>query len=456
KVAVVSLGCAKNLVDSEVMLGLLERDGCELVDQAEEAEVIIVNTCAFTAEAKTEALDAILETAQLKQEGKCRALLCCGCLSQRYAEELLEQLPEVDGFVGTGSVARIGSAVQAALRGERPLLLDPPSFLYADDTPRVRSGPQWLAYVKIAEGCDNPCSFCAIPAARGPFRSRRADSVRREFERLAEEGAREIILVAQDTTYYGMDLVGRPLLAELLGELDATGFDGWIRVLYMHPHRVDDVLVDVVAASRSVVPYFDIPMQHASARLLEAMERPERAEENLALIRRLRARVPGAAVRTAFVVGFPGETEADFAELLRFVEEAQIDRVSGFVFSAEEGTPAATMDRQIPREVAEERLAELMATQEPVSLRRNQALIGGQLEVLVEADHPEGIVGRTHRDAPEVDGDIVVADCVAPPGNFVRAVVTGAEVHDLRGVRVPDVLGAPTAQRWSRAVRMAG
>lgn len=453
--AVVSLGCAKNLVDSEVMLGLLEGEGCRLVVEASEAEVIIVNTCAFIAEAKAEAIEALLEAAELKQRGKCRALLCCGCLPQRHAAELLGELPEVDGFVGTGSVDKIGLAVQAALRGERPVLLDPPSFLYSHDTPRVRGEPRWLAYVKIAEGCDNPCSFCAIPAARGPFRSRPVDSIRREFERLAEEGAQEIILVAQDTTYYGVDLAGRPLLADLLRELDATGFGGWIRVLYMHPYRVDETLIEVVASSSAVVNYFDIPMQHASARLLAAMGRPERAPANLELIRRLRQWIPGAAIRTAFLVGFPGETEGDFAELLRFVEEAQIDRLTGFVFSAEEGTPAATMPEQAPRELAEERLAELMAAQEPISLRRNGALIGTELEALVEAVGPAGAVGRTYRDAPEVDGEIHLADCAARPGSFAQAVVETAEVHDLRGRCVQGWRKEPRAEAALSARRKA-
>lgn len=455
KVAIVSLGCAKNLVDSEVMLGLLEEDGCQVVSQAQEAEVVIVNTCAFIAEAKAEAVDAILEVAELKRRGRCRALLCCGCLTQRHAEELRDELPEVDGFVGTGSVDKIALAVQAALRGERPVLLEPPSFLYSHETPRVRCGPAWLAYVKIAEGCDNPCSFCAIPAARGPFGSRSLDSVRREFERLAEEGVQEIILVAQDTTYYGMDLAGRSLLPDLLRDLDATGFEGWIRVLYMHPHRVDEALIEAVGGARAIVPYFDVPMQHASAGLLAAMQRPERVEGNLELVRRIRERIPGAAIRTAFLVGFPGETEGDFAELLRFVARAQMDRVSGFVFSAEPGTPAASLPGRVPRQVAEERLARLMAEQEPVSLRRNQLLIGSELAVLVESVGPEGAVGRTYRDAPEVDGEMVIADCAATPGSFVPTVVTEAEAHDLRGHRARAVASRATGRGRSARARAA-
>ncbi len=444
-IAVVSLGCAKNLVDSEVMMGLLQQAGHRLVDEVQEADVILVNTCAFIQPAKEESVEALLEMAALKERGRCRALVCCGCFPQRHGDELVGALPEVDAFVGTSGIARIPEVVAAVLRGERPVVLDAPAYLYDDSTPRVHTGPPWLAYLKIAEGCDNTCSFCAIPAARGRFRSRTIESVAREFGQLVAAGAREVNLVAQDTTYYGVDLASRSLLPELLRRLGEADGDCWVRVLYLHPHRVGEELIQAIASTRNVVPYFDVPMQHATQRLLTAMGRSETPEANLALIRRIRAALPEAAVRTTLLVGFPGETENDFEALLEFVEAAQFDRLAGFVFSPEEGTPAYELPGRVAQEAAEERLAVLMATQAPISRNRNEALVGTQLEVLVERTTSSAAVGRTYRDAPEVDGEILLDDCSADPGSFVLAAVEAAETHDLRGRVIASAAVADTS-----------
>jgi ribosomal protein S12 methylthiotransferase len=433
-VALVSLGCLKNLVDSEVMLGLLERAGYDIVEDVADAETIIVNTCAFIREAKEEAIDALLEMSELKRTGSCRALVCVGCLTQRYCDSLARELPEVDGFLGTGSIPRIVEVVEAARAGKRPRALDEPFFLYSHDTPRVRTGPRWLGTIKIAEGCSNACSFCAIPALRGPLRSRPPDSVVAEFRALVADGVREVLLVAQDSTEYGTDLFAQPALARLLRQLGDVEFDGWIRLLYGHPYRVDRDLIEAVADVPAVVKYIDIPMQHASPAILEAMARPEGAEGNLELIRRIRARIPEAAIRSTFLVGFPGESEADFECLLDFVRAAEIDRVTTFVFSPEEGTPAAEMPDQVPLEVAEERAALLMAEQEPVSLRVNQRFVGRRMRVLVEERRGRDLmVGRTYRDAPEVDGEVLLTGTRAPVGEFVEVRITQAHAHDLEG-----------------------
>ncbi len=433
-VAVVSLGCARNLVDSEVMIGLLRQAGHRFVEDVRDADAIVVNTCGFIREAKEEAIEALLELSELKREGRCRALVCCGCLTQRYYAELPAELPEVDAFIGTGAIVELPAALKAIAAGERPTIVGEPEFLYSHDTPRVRTGPPWLTYIKIGEGCDHECAFCAIPAARGRMRSREVESVVTEFRSLAADGAvKEVVLIGQDTTSYGRDLYGRCMLPALLERLSECEFNGWVRLLYGHPAHLTDETIDAVVRSPHVVNYFDIPMQHAAPRILRAMGRQETVGENLRLIERVRERCPGAAIRTTFLVGFPGETSHDFEELLDFVTAARIDRVGGFVFSPEEDTPAATMADQVPRELAEERLIHLLAHQADVSKACNEALVGQRMQVLIEAVSDTEAVGRSYRDAPEVDAEVLVAGYRGEPGEFVTAVITEAEVHDLRG-----------------------
>ncbi|MCD6361892.1 MAG: 30S ribosomal protein S12 methylthiotransferase RimO, partial [Armatimonadetes bacterium] len=359
KVALVSLGCAKNLVDSEVMLGLLEQAEYEVIDEVDQADAIIVNTCAFIQPAVEEAVEALLELADLKQ-GRCRAIICAGCLPRRYGEGLIEQLPEVDAFIGPDEVGDIAGIVGEALAGRPVLSVREPLYLMTADTPRRISGAEWLACVKIAEGCDHRCGYCLIPALRGRYRSRTAGDIAKEIDRLITEGVREICLIAQDTSAWGRDLRPAGRLSHLLTSLDLSGFHGWLRLQYLHPASITGELIEAVAGIEPLVPYFDIPLQHADRDVLRAMRRPGDAESYLQLIARIRAALPDAALRTTFIVGYPGETPEAFERLLEFVAEARFDRLSAFRYWDEEGTASAQLPDKVPAEVAEERLAELM------------------------------------------------------------------------------------------------
>ena len=437
-VALVSLGCPKNLVDSQVMLGLLEQAGHEIVEDTDQAGVIIVNTCAFIEPAQEEAIEALLDLAALKQ-GACRALICAGCLTQRHGRDLLEDLPEVDAFVGVGAVERIVEAVQAALAGRRMVYDAPLEWLYVGATPRLHTGPAWLAYLKVADGCNHRCAFCTIPAIRGPYRSVPPEAVARQLAQFASAGVREVCLVAQDTSAYGQDLTPRVGLAELLDELGRIRYDGWLRLLYLHPGSLDEAAIARMCGGPPFVPYFDIPFQHASRSVLRAMGRAGDADSHLDLVARIRRVEPHAAVRTTFIVGFPGETERDFDTLLEFVAAARFDRVSCFRYWPEPGTRAARLPDQVATELADERLDELMRAQEAISLDINRRFIGRRLTALIEERVPgEKLwLGRTYRDAPEVDGQVSVAlpaeEFALEPGEFVDVEVTAAQVHDLSG-----------------------
>ena len=438
-VALISLGCPKNLVDAEHMLGLLAAEGFAVVEDATLAQVIIVNTCAFIEPAEQEAIEALLDMADLKQEGQCRALLCTGCLSQRRGEELLAALPEVDGFLGVGGWPRIGELVRRTLAGERVFVSGDLTFSPNAHLPRWRSGPEWLAYLRIADGCSHRCAFCTIPHLRGAYRSRPVDDIVTEFRQLAATGAQEVCLIAQDTTAYGRDLPDKPELALLLRELGQVPFTGWLRVLYAHPQHVTDGLLRAMAQAPAVVPYLDIPLQHVSKAVLHRMNRRGSRQEFLDLVANIRRNLPGVAIRTTFIVGFPGETEADFAELLAFLQEAELDRVSAFRYWEEEGTAAATLPDQVPDEERDDRLARLLEVQEPISLVVNQRLVGRELRVLVESRAQGRLVGRSYRDAPEIDGEVKILAGPAelrhlPLGGFVQVRITRAEVHDLEGV----------------------
>jgi len=432
RIALVSLGCDKNRVDGEVMLGLLERAGYQITAELE-ADIILVNTCAFIQDAKQESIEAILETARYRGNGRCRVLLATGCLAQRYPDELLRDIPELDGVVGTGEVGRVVDIVRRAATGERVREVGPPGFLGREVLPRVPSGSPFTAYLKISEGCDNRCLYCVIPQLRGPYRSREASVLVREARALAARGAREIVLVAQDTTRYGSDLKERTSLTDLVSRLAALEGVAWIRLLYCYPSGITFELVELMAREPRLCRYLDIPLQHASDRVLRRMGRSTMSYDLRKLILFLRSAIPGLTIRSTFMVGFPGETEADFEELLGFLKAMKLDRAGFFAYSREEGTPAARMPDQVPPEVKRERLERAAAVQREVSRALNRARVGSEVTVLVEGRKGEQYYGRSEADAPDIDGRVFLsAASDLEPGTFVRARITGAGPYDLR------------------------
>jgi len=433
RVGMVSLGCPKNLVDGEVMLGHLTRRGHELVADARDADVIVVNTCAFIDRAKQESIDAILEMAREKETGRARRLVVTGCLAQRYDEELRREIPEIDATLGTGQVDDVVRAVE----GEATVTdaaARRPEWIYDHASPRVLTTPAHLAYVKISEGCDYTCTFCIIPTLRGAHRSRPVDDVVAEARSLAARGVKEIVLIAQDSTRYGLDLGLRHGLAALLHRLGQVDGIRWIRIMYAYPATVTDAILDAIASEEKVVKYVDMPLQHASEPVLKRMKRPTGRGNLLGMVQRVRERVPGVAFRTSFIVGFPGETEADFQELLAFVEAAEFDNVGVFTFSDEEGTASFDLPGRIAPQVKEARRRRLLALQKRISLRRNRRLVGQRVEVLVEGTHPESdllLRGRLASQAPEIDGAVIINDGTAEAGSFVTCEVTEAHPYDL-------------------------
>jgi len=433
-VGLLSLGCPKNLVDGEVMLGRLRGAGYELVADARQADVVVVNTCAFIDRAKQESVDAILEMAREKESGRAQRLVVTGCLSQRYDEELRREIPEIDASLGTGQVDDIVRAVS----GDATSLADAapglPTWVYDHTAPRVLSTPPWLAYVKISEGCDYTCSFCIIPTLRGTHRSRNVEDVVAEVRALAARGVREIVLVAQDSTRYGLDHGIRDGLAYLLRRLGRVGGIRWIRILYAYPATLTDPILDAIASEEKVVKYVDIPLQHASEPVLKRMKRPTGKGNLLGMIERIRQRVPGVAIRTSFIVGFPGETDADFAKLLAFVESGQFESVGVFTYSDEEGTGSFELPDRVPAKVKERRRRGLMSLQKRISTRRNRSRVGERIEVLVEGTHDDTdllLRGRAATQAPEIDGQVLINEGTAAPGSFVTCEVTEAHPYDL-------------------------
>ncbi len=434
KVSVVNLGCPKNQVDAEVMLGLLREGGHELSANPEDADVIIVNTCGFIQDAKEESVNALLDAVRLKSEGKARRVIAAGCLAQRYAQELHAEIPEVDGFVGVGAQPGIVAAVRATLAGQPYMAVDAPRAVLPEDLPRILSTPPWTAYIKTSDGCDRPCAFCAIPKIRGRMVSRPIEAIVAEAQRLAAQGVREISLIAQDTNRYGMDIYGANRLVDLLRAL--CGVDGieWVRPLYYFPTGVSDELIELTATEPRMCKYMDIPLQHVARPLLQRMHRPGDGEKYLRLVEKIRAANPEIAIRSTFIVGYPGETDAEFRELLEFLKTARLDRVGAFQFSPEEGTPAAELPDPVRSHVIRGRYARLMQLQQKISLERNREWVGRRLRVLVEAPtDKEGAtrVGRSHRDAPEIDGVVYLRRCDAQPGEFVAAKVVDAGPYDL-------------------------
>jgi ribosomal protein S12 methylthiotransferase len=440
KVYFVSLGCPKNRVDTEVMLGSVDRAGYQVVDDPAAAGVIVVNTCGFIDPAKEESVDTILEMAEYKTTGACRKLVVTGCLTQRHPDEVAAAIPEIDHILGSGEFGRIVEVLEGRGQG-RVEVADTPAYLYDHTTPRLSAGPRFSAYVKIAEGCDRPCSFCIIPKLRGPQRSRGVDSVVAEVEQLVAGGAREINLVAQDLTRYGADLDGEPpTLAQLVRRVARVDGVRWVRLHYAYPTAVTDELIDAVADEPTVVKYIDVPLQHIDDELLKRMRRGHGARAVRELVARLRAKIPGVVLRTTFIVGHPGETDASFAALREFVAETEFDRVGVFTYSLEQGTHSALLPGRVPAKLAEARRDELMSVQRDISHRKQAALIGRELEVMVEGLSDESdllLQGRWAGQAPEIDGCVYLADGTAQPGEFVRARVTQVADYDLAASILP-------------------
>lgn len=434
KVAFISLGCSKNLINTEQMMALCRSAGMEVTGAPEGADVAVLNTCGFIDAAKSEAIEHIIALGELKQAGKLGKLLVCGCLSQRYREEMKTELPEIDGLMGTGSYDQIVSAVNAVTAGEFPEDFGDVSAT-TEEGERLVTGPSYTAFLKIAEGCDNFCAFCIIPYLRGRYRSRPMENVLEEAKSLAQSGTRELILIAQDIGPYGKDLYGQPRLVELLNELCKLPFR-WIRLHYLYPDHFDDALIDCIAQQPKIVKYLDIPMQHCSGRLLKAMNRWGDREALTALVEKLREKIPGVVLRTSLICGLPGETEADFEELCDFIMSTKIERAGVFQYSREEGTRAAKMENQVPENVAEQRVNRLVELQSQVLDEFNESRLGRTVEVLCEGfDALEGCyVGRTYADSVEVDGRVLfTAAGLVNAGEFVNVRITGTQDGDLTG-----------------------
>jgi ribosomal protein S12 methylthiotransferase len=465
-VGFVSLGCPKNLVDSEVMMGMLAQAGAELIPRTEDADVIVVNTCSFIASAQQESVNTILEMARFKTDGRARKLVVAGCLVERFRDDICKNIPEVDAVVGTGELEKILAAAGVAPAPAKPspfnilasrpegdareaqgrfsreswdgAIADLPNYLYDEATPRVLATPGYTAYIKIAEGCDHPCTFCIIPQLRGKFRSRRFESVIAEAERLARSGVREITLIGQDTTCYGEDFGLKDGLALLLEKLAGIEDLRWIRFLYAYPNKITGRLLETIASREKICAYIDVPLQHASASVLKRMKRGGGADVFLRSIDKMRRTIPDVTLRTSFIVGFPGETESEFEELCDFVREAEFDWMGAFGYSDQEGANAFALDEKLPSREIEHRRKHLMQIQRRISKKRKKALIGQELDLLLEGVSEESdllLEGRTPRHAPEIDGKVFVSDVpegLQPvPGEFYRCQITEAHDYDL-------------------------
>jgi ribosomal protein S12 methylthiotransferase len=466
KVGFVSLGCPKNLVDSEVMMGMLAHGGARITPRAEDADIIVVNTCSFIDKAQQESVDAILEMAQLKTAGRAKKLIVAGCLVERYRNEIQKNIPEVDAVVGTGELQQILSA--AGIQPQQPesgpfvilnsraegdvressgrfskegwdgAIADLPNYLYDENTPRLLATPKYSAYIKIAEGCDHPCSFCIIPQLRGKFRSRRFESVIAEAQHLAQQGVREITLIGQDTTCYGEDLGLKDGLALLLRRLAQIDDMRWVRFLYAYPNKITGKLLDTIAAHEKICSYIDVPLQHASPAVLKSMKRGAGADIFLKSIEKMRRHIPNLTLRTSFIVGFPGETERDFDQLCDFVREAQFDWLGVFSYSDEEGSPAHALAGKVPSKEIERRRKKLMSLQKQISRKKKKALIGQRYDLLLEGLSEESDLlwqGRSQMHAPEIDGTVYINDIGerqdVREGEFYRVEITEAHDYDL-------------------------
>lgn len=435
KVSMASLGCSKNLIDSEQMLGLLEQSGYEIVENEEDADILIVNTCTFIESAKMESIECILELAQYKKTGHCKYLIVTGCLAQRYKEQILSELPEVDAVIGTNEYDKIADVIRSLDEEQEKRLFCAETPLLCE-TSRLRSTPGYTAYLKIAEGCDNHCTYCVIPSIRGRYRSRRMEDIIAEAKELAADGVKELVVIAQDTTRYGKDLYGEYRLAELLRELCHIDNIEWVRVHYCYPEIVTDKLIDVFAEESKLCNYFDIPIQHCSDGILKRMGRRTNKKQITELIARIRHRLPDAVIRTSLIVGFPGETEEEFEELRQFVEETKFDRLGVFAYSREEDTPAYDMDNQIDEEEKERRRELLMMVQSEISQQLNEDKIGKTVRVLVEGKDEiiKSYYGRTYADSIEIDGKVFFkSDKPLKEGDFASVKIEQVLEYDLFG-----------------------
>ena len=436
KVAVVTLGCPKNQVDSEVMSGLLAQ-AYIFTDNPEEADIIVVNTCTFIQSAKEESIETIFEMAGFKESGSCQTLIATGCLAQRYGSELMQDIPELDGVLGTGNIDEITEIVQAA-EGTRTTLIKPgtPDFLHDEKMPRRRSTPDYLAYVKVAEGCDNYCTYCVIPSVRGHFRSRPEESVIQEVQDMAAQGVKEIMVMAQDTTRYGLDLKGELRLPQLLRQLARIEGIEWIRLMYCYPERFTDELIETMRQEPKICRYIDLPLQHADNKILKDMNRRGTIEQAETLIGKLRSAMPDITLRTTMITGFPGETEQEFQTMVDFVQRVQFDRLGVFPYSQEENTPAGQREDQVPPEVREQRREQIMQLQQEISLARQQRWVKRVVTVMLEQKLPDGRwMGRTEGDAPEIDGQVYItgAQTSIHVGDMIKVRILEADSYDLIG-----------------------
>ena len=435
KIALESLGCSKNLMDAEIMTGILKEKGYEFVEEFAEANIIIVNTCGFIRDAKQESIDTIVELSQLKEFGKLKYLIVTGCLAQRYADELLEEIPEIDAIVGTGNFMNISEIIDRLESEKNVTEIGNIEFAFDETLPRYVSTPEHMAYLKIGEGCSNHCTYCIIPKLRGKYRSRKIEDIVEEAKTLAAEGVKELVVIAQDTTRYGEDLYGEAKLAELLEEL--AGIEGikWIRIMYSYPESITEKLIDVIAAHDNICSYFDMPIQHASNRVLKRMNRRTSKEDIRNKVEMIRSKIPDAVIRTTVIVGFPGETEEDLEELIEFMKEIKFDRLGAFAYSREEGTPADRMDGHMDEEIKEERRERVMMVQQAISEEINQKREDKVFEILIEEEAEEGVyVGRTQGDAEEIDSVVYVnSDEELEIGSFVNVYITEAMEYDLIG-----------------------
>ncbi len=435
KIALESLGCSKNLMDAEIMTGILKEKGYEFVMEFEEADIIIVNTCGFIRDAKQESIDTIVELSQLKEEGKLKYLIVTGCLAQRYAEELLEEIPEIDAMVGTGNFMNISEIIDRLENEKSVTEVGNIEFTFDETLPRYVSTPEHMAYLKIGEGCSNHCTYCIIPKLRGKYRSRKIEDIVKEAKELSKKGVKELVVIAQDTTRYGEDLYGEAKLPELLEELASIEGIKWIRIIYSYPESITEKLIDVMAAHDNICSYFDMPIQHASNRVLKRMNRRTSKEDIRSKVEMIRNKIPNATIRTTVIVGFPGETEEDLEELIEFMKEIKFDRLGAFAYSREENTPADRMDGHMDEEIKEERRERVMLVQQEISEQINKEREGKVLEVLIEENAEEGIfVGRTEGDAEDIDSVVYVnSDRKLEIGSFVNVYITEAMEYDLIG-----------------------
>ncbi len=445
----VSLGCPKNQVDTEQMLGVLTGSGFEITPDQKDADIIVVNTCGFIESAKEESIEAILDAAKMKSEGRCSKVIVAGCLSQRYRDELLKELPEADAVIGTGEIARIGDICRTVLGGKEQVLdVSEPAMVYG--LPRLSTTPRHYRYLKISEGCSNRCSYCAIPIIRGNFKSRPSGSILEEARTLAAEGAKELVLLAQDSTAYrdqGKDL------ASLLKSLCRVRGIEWVRLMYAYPGRIGTDLMDVMAAEEKICKYLDLPIQHFDDKVLAAMNRRSTSADIRKTIEQLRKRVPGIALRTSLIVGFPGETEAAFKRLLAYVKEAEFEHLGVFSYSPEEGTPAAAFERTVPADIAADRLGRIMKAQARISLKKNRALVGSRQRILIDGMEDMALIGRMSTQAPEIDGLVYLSETEAGPGEFVDVVITNAKEYDLMGEAKAEAKEKKTVPRRAQMTR---